>query len=671
MSSLVETAWLVFQATKELGIARIGYYALYTLGIRSGVVERLSRRALKKALRGAGGLEFRPLFEPPVSSRLLSVLGDQAQCVLEEAGEICHGRIRVFGHQVVRLEYDLGKSQDWFTRVEQELRRDQGGETDLKLVWEPARFGWVYTLARAYCIQPEERFAETFWEAIEAFLAHHPPYYGIHWLSAQEVALRLIAWVFGYHVFAKASASTPQRKKRLFEALAVHAARIPCTLYYALAQNNNHLLSEAVGLMTAASVLVGHPECRSWWKRGSQWFLWGIRNQIAEDGTYIQHSTNYHRLVLQLALWARMLFAKQGLSLPSDVSQRLLKATEWLVECCEVSNGCVPNLGPNDGAYIQPLSQAPFQDYRPVLQAAHRAFVGGAVFGKGIWDEMSLWYGVWEGEKANQQSPREEETSGKERLSIRPHSWVMLRSSEKRTWATVRCPRFSSRPTHADLLHLDLWWEGINLACDAGSYRYTAPLPWSNVLAEAFYHNTVTVNGHNPMSRMGKFLWLSWPKTRLIFASSEGAPRVELEHDGYRGLGVVVKRCVTLRANRIWHVQDRIEPAPLCKSRVHRIRLHWLICPCNWQIVPEDRGYRLDLRVNSQTSYLRLRASAQLSLQVVEAGKVVFGAGENLCTFGFCSPSYNLLVPALSVIAEMHEELPVTLETIWELPERP
>ncbi|PWH19387.1 MAG: hypothetical protein DDG59_03165, partial [Anaerolineae bacterium] len=520
----------------------------------------------------------------------------------------------------------------------------------------------------------EERYAEKFWEAVETFWENHPPYYGVNWLSGQEVALRIMAWSFGYQIFQNASASTLQRKRHLLEGLAVHAARLPCTLRYALAQNNNHLLSEAVGLMTAGTVLQGHPLSEAWWKEGWTWFLSGIRRQIAEDGTYVQHSVNYHRLMLQLALWARLLAVRKGFPFPNDVIERLAEAARWLWDCCEASNGRVPNLGPNDGAYIQPLSQTPFYDYRAVLQAAWRAFVGETPFPKGEWDEMSLWYGV--GDQPGAISETHPKQSGtlipKQRLSVRRNSWVLLRSQSQETWAAFRCPRFFSRPTHADLLHFDLWWQGINLALDAGSYRYTAAPPWENTLAEAFYHNTITVEGRNPMTKAGKFLWLDWAKTGLSVGQirdTENDLTVVAEHDGYQANGIRLQRRITLRENRLWIIRDRVDPTSL-RKKPHNpwIRLHWLIVLCDWHAFEEESGWCILLRLQNQEVRLRFIVPTCSQLRIVKAGRVLFGEEEEVPVYGYCSPTYNCLEEALSVLLDVRSSLPLELQTIWELP---
>jgi hypothetical protein len=152
----------------------------------------------------------------------------------------------------------------------------------------------------AYYLSNDERYPKTFWQNTEYFLRSNPPYLGPHWSSAQEVAIRLVALAFALQVFSRSRQASPERLKILTRAIAIHAERIPPTLAYARAQNNNHLISEALGLYTASALLPEHPFASKWHSLGWKWLQHAIRTQIDQDGTYIQHSTNYHRLCSRL-----------------------------------------------------------------------------------------------------------------------------------------------------------------------------------------------------------------------------------------------------------------------------------------------------------------------------------------------------------------------------------
>ena len=140
------------------------------------------------------------------------------------------------------------------------------------------------------------------------------------------------------------------------------------------------------------------------------------------------------------------------------------------------------------------------------------------------------------------------------------------------SWAYLRLANFTSRPGHADQLHLDLWWRGYNLAQDAGTYLYNAPPPWDNALSRTKVHNTLTVDGLDQMTLAGRFLWLDWAQATLIEqAGGNGVdhPRLTARHDGYRRLGVTHQRSVACLPEGGWLVEDSLLPEPGAK-RIRR-----------------------------------------------------------------------------------------------------
>jgi hypothetical protein len=191
----------------------------------------------------------RPLLDLPKREELAAVLGEGQALLLSEADEIVEGRVRLFGGEPVPLRLEPPGPLHHWTVYEQRVVgahtvRPRAEEEDIKFTWEPGRFGWAYTLGRAYLLSGDERYAEAFWKYCEAFIDANPVNLGPHWASGQEVALRLMAFVFADQIFAESRHSTEQRRVRLAQAAAAHALRIPPTLAYARAQNNNHLLTD-------------------------------------------------------------------------------------------------------------------------------------------------------------------------------------------------------------------------------------------------------------------------------------------------------------------------------------------------------------------------------------------------------------------------------------------
>lgn len=651
---------LALKALGELGLRQMSLYALYRLQLHSGYLRRQASDDRRFTNLPDACFRLFPLMELPDPDHLRSILGG-AGCgaLLSEADEILVGRVRLFGGEPVPLELvNSGPKLHW-TELEKSSNEIQ--EKDIKWTWEAGRFGWAIVLGRAYWLSGDERYPESFWKYLETFLDANPAYQGAQWTSAQEAALRLIAIVFAAQTFAGSPHSTPARMVSLGQAIAAHAGRIPPSKAYSQAQNNNHLLSEAAGLYTAGLALMEHPQAANWRKLGWRWFHQGLASQVSADGSYAQHSTNYHRLMLQLALWVARI--SEGQPFPTKTSDRLAAATRWLLDLLDDESGGVPNLGPNDGAYILPLSAGSVWDFRPVVQAAGKAFLGKAPLAAGNWDEMGLWLsGI---------SPLED-TAGSGESSVKT---VRLDHS----WAYLRTARFSSRPGHADQLHVDLWWRGVNLALDPGTYLYNAAPPWDNALSRTCVHNTVTVNDQEQMTRAGRFLWLDWAQARLL--EHEKAPdgaweRISAEHDGYRRLGVVHRRSMTGFKGGRWWVKDTLytQENPENSSEFS-IRLYWLLPDWPWMLQKIDYGANLLLQspngwVMLKVEY-RKEALALLAehpqICLVRAGEMEYGEGAANPILGWRSLTYAYKKPALSLSFAVKTSLPIDLLSRWYL----
>ena len=649
---------LAIKALRELGPQKLGLFALYKLGLKSGYFRWKTGDRRPGPETTYPPLSFpRLLLSLPDPSSILGMIGPEGLSQLQvEADDIVDGHVHLFGGQPVPLELaPPGDLAHWT------VSKYQG---DIKFIWEPARFGWAFTLGRAYHLAGDERYPEAFWRYFEIFQQSNPVNMGPNWESAQEVALRVIALTFASQIFTDSVHSTASRTAHLAQAIAEHATRIPPTLIYARAQNNNHLLSEAAGLITAALALPDHPETQSWLTLGQKWFTHGLKTQIAADGAYMQQSTNYHRLMLQLVLWIIAISEQKNSNLTSDDwHDPLRRATRWLLELCDRKSGRVPNLGPNDGAYILPLTGQPFHDYRPVLQAASRIFLGEDAFEAGSWDEMDLWITG----KLLSANSKSQLSKTDQNAQFANHPTLHTPNS----WAHLLAAKFSDRPGHADQLHLDLWWRGLNIAQDAGTYLYNADPPWDNALTHTAVHNTVMIDGCQQMTPVGRFLYLDRAQAE-VFKREEAEDgtweQIVARHDGYQKIGIIHQRAVTAFQNNRWVIEDQMLPSSSSLHHTpHSARLHWLLPDWEFELRNSESGIRIKSPHGWITLTIRLESSS-FSLQLVRAGALLDGTGEISPTWGWVSPTYGVKQPALSFSVTVSEQLPINLVSEWGFP---
>ncbi len=374
---------------------------------------------------------------------------------------------------------------------------------DVKGLWEQGRFGFVFPLIRAHASSGDARYVEAFWQAVEDWREKNPPQRGPHWKCGQEVALRLMAWAAGFLAFRGQPATTTGREGMLAEMLEVSARRIEANISYALKQRNNHGMSEAAGLFTAGILL----QRRGWIAKGRRLLERLARELIYDDGSFAQHSTNYHRLMLHVYLWAIRLGDTAGAPLAKDILERVRNAGLWLRAMLSHETGRVPNLGANDGAHFLDLTDLGYLDYRPTVQAVGLVTENRRWLPAGPWDELAAWLGA---EATPSASPRDVRGNGDDREFTNGGYIVWRRGS---TVALLRCPRrFRHRPSQCDLLHFDLWVGGRNLLRDAGSYSYNCDEPWLSYFGSSAAHNTIRFDDRDPMPKLSRFLYGAWPR---------------------------------------------------------------------------------------------------------------------------------------------------------------
>jgi asparagine synthase (glutamine-hydrolysing) len=522
---------------------------------------------------------------------------------------------------------------------------------DIKLLWEPSRFGWAYVLVRAYRLTGDERYANGFWRYLESWRAANAPNSGPHWMSGQEIALRLMALLFSWYGFYPTFESNPDRLIVLAETIAVHADRIPLTLDYARAQENNHLISEMASLYSVGLLFPEFRDAARWKALGKKWIFDAMKRQFFSDGGYIQHSMNYHRFALQNLLWVYRLAQLNNEPPPQVFREIVERATKCLEAFVDPETGQTPNFGHNDGANAFRLSTCQHRDYRPIIQMAHHVLDLPVAYPSGPWDEAAVWFGY------DIAGPHPAPYAGSQNAVDVFHQAGLAIIKGKDTRAILRCAEFSSRPGQSDQLHLDLWWKDVNVLRDAGTYLYNGNPPWDNRLSASGVHNTIVIDQREPMLRAGKFLWLDWAQGTLNPPKRSEDGRlwaIQAHFTGFRSIGVMIYRTVIKVGDHRWIVIDNISG-----EGVHSIRNGWLFPDQSWTI--ENSQFRLSTPVGE----VMVKNSLSNRTALFRAGERLQGnlTVENNTVLGWYSPTYSVKEPALFLITESEGELPLRMVT--------
>src|SRR6185437_3929920 len=170
-----------------------------------------------------------------------------------------------------------------------------------------------------------------------------------------------------------------------------------------------------------------------------------------------------------------------------------------------------------------------FSDMRPILQAASVLVRGERLYEPGPWDEETAWFLGVRALDAPLRKPRYRS------ISFSETGYHVLRGNDPRSFAAFRCGSLRDRFSQIDMLHLDVWWRGINVLADAGSFQYNGAPQWHEHFMGTRSHNTVTVDGRDQMLHHRQFKVLYWTKASLLgFVESDRWAHCAGEHYGYQ-----------------------------------------------------------------------------------------------------------------------------------------
>jgi asparagine synthase (glutamine-hydrolysing) len=490
-------------------------------------------------------------------------------------------------------------------------------------------------------------YAAALGDQIAQFVELNPVGYGIHWSSGQEIGLRLLAWLFALDVLLQRTSSGRAAKRHVAASLIAGARHIEQHLDYArIAVYNNHLLSEAVALFAVGVLLPDAPEALRWRTLGRRLLDAQADRQFYEDGGYIQQSHNYHRVALQDYLWACS-FARSIGDRPSDAWLRALeRSLNLLLAHQNPSDGRLPNYGSNDGALPSPLTTCDFSDMRPVLQAASVLVRGERVYEPGPWDEETAWFLGVHALDAPLRRP------SRRSISFRKTGYHVIRGRDESSFGTFRCGTLHDRFSQIDMLHLDVWWRGMNVLVDPGSFQYNGAPLWHEHFMRTASHNTVAIDRRDQMVHHRPFKVLYWTKARLLAFEDKGIwAFCRGEHYGYRrhAGSCVHRRSILFVKDDLWVVVDYIEG-----QGKHDLRLHWLGGELPWNAGPG--GFELQTPLGPFTVSVFNPSGATLP------GTVVAGASDP--PRGWLSRYYGEKVPVPSLAVEQRVELPVCFVSI-------
>jgi len=475
---------------------------------------------------------------------------------------------------------------------------------DIKAIWELSRFDWVLTLARAARGRDGETSIARMNALIRDWQEHNPPFLGPNWKCGQETTIRMLQTLLAASLLDQDGVNSGDAPSdALMAFVEVHTKRIAATINYALAQDNNHSISEATGLYIAGAWLARHDKAarrpKTWHDRGHQQLERLASRLFAEDGSFSQYSVTYHRFVIDMLSQAEWWRRRLGLPSFSEMFYARVRAgIGWLYDLTDPQTGDAPNVGSNDGARLFVLSETDYRDFRPSVQLAMKLFEDEVPFPEGEHDRqldnLGLTAAPWRPRVRSSRvmadggfvlmlprNARSVRNAGSARSGEGAHDGEGDPSVEERvqSWGCLRFPSFAFRPSHADALHLDLWVDGTNLLRDSGSYSYNPKEGVAPDLRATAAHNTIEFDGRDQMPRLGRFLFGSWLKASEVGELIEDEDSLSWTGAYRDAQDCHHRRTVTCSdGGSVWRIRDEIA------GQREKAVLRWRLAPGDWSL---------------------------------------------------------------------------------------
>lgn len=461
-------------------------------------------------------------------SKFLRSLPDSDQAMLVSAADkACNGVVQGFSS----IPLDYGNPIDWQLNPLTGKRCDEKrkwfdipdfdkARGDIKTIWEASRFSHFITLARAYLLTGDRKYYEAFSGQLNAWLLCNPYGFGANFKCGQECALRMANALFAFAVFKGCGIAADEDDRNVKELVNRCYRKIRSNFFYAYrCIKNNHTISELLGM------IIGAWCCGDEKNLSKAYHLLDevIDEQFFEDGGYRQFSFNYQRLALQDLECVLAMEKITQKSLSARSKEKIRKSALMMYQCQDES-GDMPNYGSNDGALVFPMSSCGYRDYRPTINAVYALIKGKQLFEAGKHQEELIWF-------ANGKAL---ESCRREHIEKTDSSFSdagLFTFRQESAWAMLVLNDYKSRPAHMDQLHFDLWVNGINVLCDAGTYSYASCDGYELVKNKS--HNTVLYDNKEQMNKQGAFFIYGWTRRKDFHHTNARFHGEMLSQNGY------------------------------------------------------------------------------------------------------------------------------------------
>jgi hypothetical protein len=522
--------------------------------------------AKSDGVRG-GNFFFRADGVDPVLALLRQRFPQQVEHILQQSEKILQHRFDLLGYR----DLDYGSPIDWhldlvhgkraprkvFYRVPYLDFQEVG---DSKVTWELNRHQHFVTLAKAYRLTGDQRYADEILRQWRHWWAENPYAIGINWASSLEAAFRSLAWLWTYHLLHSAP-GLPNFREEWLRGLALHGRHIERYLstYFS---PNTHLLGEGVALFFLGVLCPELKAAERWKSVGWRIVLEEAKRQVQADGFHFEQSTYYHVYALDFFLHSAVLASVNDIPIPKEFEESIGKMLNALHVLGR--GGPPPRLGDDDGGrlfdpgrngsehLLDPLATGAILfnrgDYKTAaVQLREETIWLLGPEGVGRWDQLET-------------TPIDMNSAALEQSGL-----YLLTSEKPATQLVVDAGPQGTQSGghgHADALSVTLQSQQHSLLIDPGTYEYAGEGVERDRFRGTAVHNTLRIDDAEQAEPATAFSWSRLTQSKAEqWIKGKHFDLLVACHDGYQRLVQPVKhrRWVFSLKNGVYLVRDLVE----------------------------------------------------------------------------------------------------------------
>lgn len=450
---------------------------------------------------------------------------------------------------------------------------------EIKIPWEVSRFQHIGSLAFA----PKGVREKEFVLQVLDWIISNPYKQGVNWLSAHEVSIRTVNWIWGLRVFGSELEHHKDAIKVIKQSLFNHGCYIDENLDYYIECTDDHYLSNLTALLYLGAYFPEFPKSREWTLFAIREIESEMRRQVLDDGYSHMMSSNYHKFVTELFALCSVAIESLPISVKRDFERKKGRSRSIDAEECMGARGSKardrlvlsdyfytklnkmanilailtkPNellsqFGDNDSS--EALIFFPNDSERNNRQLFVVALVGQITndrllmeIGSDYLDEAKFYSGnVFAFSEESIKPAYSNET-------LLPDAGIAVLRNE-RAYLAVTCGNNGRGELgghgHNDKLSFELNVNGSDFIVDGGCPYYTSHVDLRNEFRSTFSHNTISVQGKEqddiPLGLQGLF---SLPGNSCPSISLQDPNSIVGSHHGY---GLPHKRIFSLEASSL------------------------------------------------------------------------------------------------------------------------